>query len=87
MLAPQLEEKDDYDQIMQMWLIPTEIEVDEQEQPDPEAEEANVNVEAQPSIKLLEKLAVNMEKLEANVKKLMSDIVEIKGNHLLSHHP
>ena len=54
--------------------------VDEQELPKPEAEEANVNVEAQPSIKLLEKLVANMENLEANVEKLTSNIAEIKAN-------
>ena len=66
--------------------------VDEQELPKPEAKKASANVEAQPFIKLLEKLAANMEKLEANVEKLTSDIAEINANQLiitdlLSHHP
>ena len=77
-LTPQLEEKNDYDQIMQEWLISTEIGVDEQELVEPEAEEASANSEAQPSSKLSEKLAANMEKLEVNVEKLISDIAEIK---------
>ena len=67
------------------------MEVDEWELLELEIEEANARVEAQPSIKLLEKLAVNMEKLEANAEKLMSDITKIKVNQLiiidlLSHH-
>ena len=53
MLTLRLEEKADYDQIMQWWLIPIKMEVDEQELLEPEAEEAYASVEAQPSIKLL----------------------------------
>ena len=86
-LTPRLKEKDDYEQIMQGWLISTEMEVDEQELPNSEVENA---IEAQPSIKLLKKLAANKEKLEAKVEKLTSDIAEIKANQqiiidLLSH--
>ena len=36
MLTPYLEEKDLYDQIMQRWLISTEMDVDEQELPEPD---------------------------------------------------
>ena len=50
------------------------MEVDKQALPEPEVEESSASVEAQPSIKLLEKLAANMEKLDANMKKLMSDM-------------
>ena len=68
------------------------MKVDKQELSEPYAEEASANVEAQPFIKLLEKLAANMDKLEANVEKLTSDIAEINANQLiitdlLSHHP
>ena len=41
MLTPRLEEKDDYDQIMQGWLIFTEMDVDEQELPQPETKETS----------------------------------------------
>ena len=83
MLTPWLEKKDNYDQIMQGWLISTELDVDEQELPESEAKEVNANVEAQPSIKFLEKLAAKMEKLEANVEKLTTDIVTLKANQLM----
>ena len=44
MLTPRLKEKDSYDQIMQGWLISTEMDVDEQELLEPEDEEASANV-------------------------------------------
>ena len=56
------------------------MEVDKQEMPEPEVEEASASVEAQPSIKFLEKLVVDMEKLDANMEKLTSDIGKIKVN-------
>ena len=59
------------------------MKVDEQELPEPEAEKGSANVEAQPSIKLLEKLATNMEKLKANMENLTSDIVKVKANELI----
>ena len=83
MLTPRLKEKNDYNQIMQGGLISIEMEVDEQELLEPEAKEVSANVEAQPSIKLSEKLTTNMEKLEANVEKVTSDIAEIKANQLM----
>ena len=68
------------------------MEVDEQTLPESEVEEANASVEAQLFIKLLEKLAANIEKVDANMEKLTSYIVEIKANQLiiidlLSYHP
>ena len=84
MLTPQVEEKDDYDQIMQGWLIYTKMDIDEQELPKLEAKEGSANVEAQPFIELLETLAANMKKFEANyVEKLTSDNAEIKANQLM----
>ena len=83
MLILRLAEKDSYDQIIEGWLISTEMDVDEQELPQPEAEEASTNAEKvcdQPSITLLEKLAVKMDKLEASMEKLTANIVEIKAN-------
>ena len=86
MLTPRLKEKDSYDQIMQWWLISTEMDADEQELPQLETEEAS----AQPSIILLEKLAVKMDKLEVFVEKSTTDIAVIKANQqiiidLLTH--
>ena len=65
---------------MEGWLISTEMDVNEQELLEPEAKEASANVEAQPSIKLLEKLAAKIDNLEANVEKLTTTIAEIKAN-------
>ena len=59
------------------------MDVDEQEPPKPKVDEASANVEAQPSIKLWERLTTKMKKLEANVEKLTTDIAKSKANQLM----